>query len=214
MICVPLQVKDKKELITLAREAKKRGAEAIEIWLDFLKEVNKNLIIELKKEISLPIICVAKPKRENGKYKGDEASRIELLKLAAQEGADYIDIGIDTPSLLISDLLANSKKTKIIISYHNFKTTPALKTLKNIFQKMQKYNPAIYKFAVTPRNPKDTILLIQFLKFLFDKKVAYTVKGMGRYGEFLRQISPALGNKITYMALSENRRTAKGQLIL
>lgn len=214
MICVPLQVKTKKELVSLAREAKKRGAEAVEIWLDSLKEVNKNLITELKKEISLPIIYTAKPKREGGKYKGDEKSRVELLKLAAKNGADYIDIGIDTPHALIRDLFANAKKTKIIISYHNFKTTPALKILKNIFKKMQKYNPAIYKFAVTPRNPKDTILLIQFLKFLFDKKVAYTVIGMGRYGEFLRQISPALGNKITYVVLSEDSRTAKGQLIL
>lgn len=214
MICVPLQVKTEKELVSLAREAKKRGAEAIEIWLDFLKEVNKNLIIELKRKIFLPIICTAKPKRENGKYKGDEASRIKLLKLAVQEGADYIDIGIDTPHALIRDLFASAKKTKIIISYHNFKKIPSLKTLKNIFQKMQKYNPAIYKFAITPRNPKDTILLIQFLKFLFDKKVAYTVIGMGIYGKFLRQISPVLGNKITYMALSASHRTAKGQLIL
>ena len=38
------------------------------------------------------IICVFRPKWEGGQYDGDEKSRLDVLQLAMELGADYIDV--------------------------------------------------------------------------------------------------------------------------
>jgi len=58
---------------------------------------------------------------------------------------------------------------KLIISHHNFEKTPDLEFLKSILEKMKKYNPEVYKIAVTPKNKKDVDIIFE-LDYYFNKK--------------------------------------------
>lgn len=260
MICVPLKAKSGKELIALIKKAEKKGAQAVEIWLDNTGKARNagavhgaedvDMLAAIRKATKLPLIFVNKPKREKGKWTGSEERRIEILKNAVAAGADYIDIGIDTNSKLIRNVnaslalnrnmsessgkhgrqnaardgTARRQHAKLILSYHNFTATPHIATLKSTFKKMRTYKPDVYKFAVTPKSPKDTIHMLEFLEWIRAElgtgqsagkvREGYVIICMGRYGEFLRQISENLGNEFTYVALDENHKTAPGQQIM
>src|SRR5690606_556535 len=99
----------------------------IEIWIDHLPEdVKSHEVVNL---VPKPLIIANKPKREKGLWKGSERDRVERLQQFALPGVKYLDIGIDTGPKLIKELVANKKRSKIIISYHNFERTPSAKVL-------------------------------------------------------------------------------------
>ena len=60
------------------------------------------------------------------------------------------DIDIEKHQRIITHLQQHNKE--VIISHHNFESTPPLDELQFIFFKMQKFNPEYVKLAVMPHN--------------------------------------------------------------
>jgi 3-dehydroquinate dehydratase I len=207
MICVPLKTSSESELVKKLQKVPKNFL--VEIWVD-------NLNLKAEKILSLSRhkkIIVNKPKREKGTWSGSEKERIARLIEFISPLTAYIDIGIDTDIKLIKQLAAEVKKSpaKLIVSYHDFKKTPALDDLDKIIQKAKKLRADIVKIATYARTKSDNIRLMQ----LYDKhKIPLIVLAMGPLGKISRINNLYFGAHINYIALDQKDKTANGQLTL
>ena len=131
-------------------------------------------------------------------------------------GVDYVDIDISTSSKLIKKLKnhikKNHKKTKLIISYHNFKKTPHSKIIIEKVTKARNLGADIIKIATYAQNPEDNLTILNILQKAKRKKIKMAVMCMGKKGRVSRIIGPELGSWFTFVAANPTQKTAPGQL--
>lgn len=209
MLCIPIQADTTAETIIKMHKAAP-DADIIEIWLDQITDLHLFKIIKDKPK---PLLFVNKSARERGKFSGSEQSRVGLLKQAIELGADYIDIGVDTNEALIEDLLKiNRDRAKIIISYHNFISTPEEKELFDVAKKAYKLKADIVKIATTAVNYQDNLKVFSTVDYFVSQKKNIIGLCMGDRGKISRVVAPLIGSYLTYAALSEKETSAPGQL--
>lgn len=207
MLCVPIQAESVQKLKIKALKAA-RVADFVEIWIDHLPPGTsaKEMVAVCPK----PLIIVNKPRREKGKWKGTEKSRIERLREFAIPGVAYIDVGMDTDKKLIKELVKTKKRSKVILSYHNFERTPSESELKQKIKKGFALGADVVKIATFAKTPKDNLTVLSLLK----TSQPLAVMCMGRHGKISRMVGEALGSQFTFAALDAASRTAPGQMII
>ncbi|MEW6102429.1 MAG: type I 3-dehydroquinate dehydratase [bacterium] len=185
----------RKNIINLAEKAKKSKADIIEIRLDKIigKGDNVLLIKEIKKKTNLPIIATKRLFLPDDEIK-------EIIPFV-----DYIDLEYGEKKPLI-DFVKKNKKT-LIISHHNYKDTPDIKTLVSLSSSMEKAGADILKIATFINNKDD---IIRLLNFTYNYKKPIIAIGMGLLGKITRIIEPIFGSLITYGFI--NKPYADGQL--
>lgn len=185
-------------------------SDLLELRADFLSNLDKKLIFLLKKQINLPVIFTLRTREFGGKSKLNEASRKKLFQAAIDAEFDYLDLEVG--SKLATQL--DRKNTKLIISYHNFQSTPGDKYLEKVIAKAKKNNPDIIKIATLVKSKKDLWTLAKILLFnrLNRSKQRLIVVGMGEKGKISRIIFPYLGSFLTYVV--SNNKIAAGQFTL
>lgn len=212
MICIPIRAKTENELKNKIKKAH-HYADIIEIWLDQFISTDFKKITQLTNK---PLIAVIKSKSEGGSYLGSQTEKINCLKNALFAGFSYLDIPIQTPSREIISLIASKPKhTRLILSYHNFKSTPSLPTLKKICLKALALRADVIKIATQITDiPQNLILfdLISYVKNKYGKDII--VIGMGKNGIFSRIFAPYLGSYLTFVSLDQKSKTAPGQLTI
>lgn len=120
---------------------------------------------------------------------------------------DFVDVEIK--SRIASSVVSEARKAgkKVILSYHNFHTTPSEKNLVYFCKQAQKLRADIVKIAVRIKEEKDLFVLITVL-IKQKKKTPMVVIPMG--SSFLQRLVPvAFGSQFTYAAFSN--KTAPGQ---
>jgi len=211
LICNPIQ--EKTQRVTLKKlNALKGKADLAEIWLDHIEDLDIQTLLKNK---PLPVLCVCKKSAEKGRFKGSYAELAEVLSKAAQCGADYIDIplqGFRIQDSGFSRLLAGSKKAEVIISHHDFKKTPPLKTLLKKAHEMSKMGADIVKIATMARSLEDTFTIIFLAQLLQAEKIPHILIAMGKKGILSRVLTPFLGGTIMFAPLTSKKATASGQL--
>ena len=100
----------------------------------------------------------------------------------------------------------SKKKTKIIISYHNYTETP--ENLEEIVEKGFNFGADAVKIACFVNSKNDNIKLLGLL----EKYKSLIIIGMGVKGRITRLLSPLLGGLFTYASREEGKETAPGQL--
>src|SRR4051794_26882101 len=136
------------------QEAAKRGARLIEIRLDYLaKAPDFKRLLENR---PCPIIATFRRPDDGGRWKGTEEQRQMLIRQAVVDGFDYVDIEED-----IAPKIRRFGKVKRIISYHNFKETPA--DLEERYKKMCELDADVVKIAVTPQKLSDNLRVLRLL---------------------------------------------------
>lgn len=98
------------------------GVSAIEIDIDFLKDVKRSTVCEqisyVRTYSSLPIIFNVKTKSQGGKLEDSDLETLEsLYKLAFKLGVEYVDIQLNLPNAFLSKIASNKHFTKLIGSY-------------------------------------------------------------------------------------------------
>lgn len=210
MLCVPIKAPTVQKVF---QEMEKIGKKAnlMEIWLDQITELNLPKII---KKAHLPLICANKPTREKGKFKGAEEDRIKILQQAIDLGTSYVDIGIDTPPKLLKQLIRNKKKTKIIISYHNFQKTPSIKRMLEIAKKAYRLGADIAKISVYAQKIEDNLKIFELTQRICSKKKKIISICMGPEGKISRIVCPMLGSYLMYVPIEDSKKSAEGQITL
>ena len=86
-------------------------------------------------------VCTLRSKNEGGKFVGSENERKSILKLIAEYNPFLLDIEFNTlekDKKFLKDV--KNSKTKILVSWHDFKKTPKLENLNKKFGNMRKYS--------------------------------------------------------------------------
>ena len=102
----------------------KDSAEAIELRLDVLEEIDFNELAKLRSTISLPLIFTLRKVSQGGCYKKSEKTRKEEIKKLASLSPTYVDLEVDLSSSFVYPIRKFFPDVKIILSYHHFQKVP------------------------------------------------------------------------------------------
>ena len=131
-------------------------------------------------------------------------------------GFEYVDLelGFLEKMKMTAIGLKNGSKTKIILSYHNFKNPFKIKDLREIKKRMLALKPDIMKIAVFSQGEGTNRAVLRLIRET--KKEGKNIIGiaMGEKGKGARVKGLSAGNYLDYFALNKRERTAPGQLLL
>ncbi|MBE9529435.1 MAG: type I 3-dehydroquinate dehydratase [Proteobacteria bacterium] len=194
------------------RRAVAAGAGGVELRADTLKGLTNPGMVKVAQRLrrlkvleNLPIILTLRSRKEGGEHELSDTKRVELFGLLAPF-ADIIDIELSSKIVGTVVKTARSHGSQVIISYHNFKTTPSAARLNEIITKARAKGADIVKIATTARGTKDLKILTGLL--LENKDLI--VIAMGTYGAGSRLFFPLLGSMTTYGSITES--SAPGQM--
>jgi 3-dehydroquinate dehydratase type I len=197
LICTPIKVRTQKEALSRWR-ALKGKADLAEIWIDEIRDLDlKNLL----KNRPTPVLL-----------KSTLSKNIPLLILGSKWGAEYLDIPDDFSPLLIKKCVQSKGRTKIILSFHDFKKTPSAKILHEKALKMHKLGADIVKIAVQGKTLEEVIRVIALAEDLKQANIKHILISMGKAGALSRVITPHLGGTLMFAPVNPKEKTAPGQL--
>ena len=207
--CVSIAEKTPKKLKqTLAKALKK--SDYAEIRFDFL---NPNVVPEalhlIRKDLR-KCVCTLRPSREGGKFSSNEKNRISIIKLIAEYDPFLLDIEYDTlrKNKNLQRYLKNSG-TRMLVSWHNFKQTPAISVLKKKLLEMKKFSNNI-KIVTMAKSINDGSRILSL--YNNSKNVKLITFSMGNFGKMSRLLCLFLGSPYTYVSLG--KPIAPGQFSL
>lgn len=187
-------------------------ADFVEVWLDKIKELDEQKIGKIIDLVEKPLILNLKNKKENGASRLGDKKRITLLQAATEQGVDFVDADVTLPVALLRDLKKACKKTKLILSFHDFDKTPKIDRLRKLAEKAEKLGADVVKVATLTKSWDDCTPIFQLSWELAKAKKAFLTMGMGEYGEPTRVITPLIGGLGMFAPLDKKDATAAGQL--
>jgi len=193
--------------IKIKLKAALKKSDYTEIRLDFLKMEQVPSALEIIKKDLNRIMCTLRPKTEGGKFSGTEKERIAIIKLIAEYNPFLLDIEYNTLKKN-KELLKYLKttKTKLLVSWHDFKKTPKDIELKNQINQMSKFSSNV-KIVSTAKSTEDATRMLE----LYNKKGKNNLISfaMGDAGRISRILCLYLGSPYTYVSLG--KAVAPGQ---
>ncbi|MCL1889934.1 MAG: type I 3-dehydroquinate dehydratase [Desulfovibrionaceae bacterium] len=176
----------------------------LELRLDALEDFRAGELAALRPP--RPCIFTLRRREEGGSYQGDEKKRLRDLAMLARLRPAYLDLEASMETKDIAFLRSLSPGTRLILSRHDFTSTPA--NLDGMLDSMRGKAPgAIYKIATLAKNSLDALRLLAFCK-----RNAPEVLGiaMGRAGENTRILAPVYHCGFCYCPVEES--SAPGQI--
>ena len=178
-----------------------KKSDYVEVRLDFLKSEQIPKTLEIIKKDLNKVICTLRPKTEGGKFAGNERERISIIKLIAEYNPFLLDIEYNTLEKnkeLFKYL--KSTKTKLLVSWHDFKKTPKNSELKNKIKQMSKFSTNV-KIVSTAKSTDDSTRMLE----LYNNKGKNNLISfaMGDFGRISRILCLYLGSPYTYVSLGK-----------
>ena len=220
-ICVSIpiindQSKLNNELESPLRDIEKaiqKGAEMIECRFDFISDFNRidHYLQVLSKYKNLSVYTL-RPENEGGKFSNDHTQRISLLQKLIDAKPLFVDVEYDLVSNndLLADIVENSN-TRILVSWHDFASTPDQDELITLVNKMRVYSPYL-KVVTTAKNIDDSINILSLYKFV-DTHINLVAFAMGEAGAISRILCTVTGDApFTYASLGT--AIAPGQMTI
>ncbi|GAB4843548.1 hypothetical protein Ancab_013511 [Ancistrocladus abbreviatus] len=210
LICVPIVADTVEKMLIDMSKAKVVGADLVEIRLDYLKVFDprqdlRNLITRSP----LPTLFTFRPKWEGGQYDGDDNSRLEVLRLAMELGANYIDIEYQVAHEFNGSIHGKKPDNfKVIVSSHNYQKTPPVEDLGDLVVKIQSTGADIVKIATTALDINDVARIFQVM---VHSEVPVIGLVMGEKGLISRILAPKFGGFLTFATLEPGIVSAPGQ---
>jgi 3-dehydroquinate dehydratase I len=168
-------------------------SEMVELRVDKIKDLREKDLMLIRKKTLKESILTGRNKEINSK--------------ALEIGFDYVDIDF---SLLNNLGKLKTKRSRIIISFHDFNKTPTLNSLKKLKKKMKQFHPDVMKFATMVNSEADINILLKLL-LSKDRNEKMIVVGMGEKGKIIRVVGPLIGSFLTY-ASTNYGRSEQGQI--
>lgn len=206
MICIAIT---ESTIDSMVRIANSTDSDLAELRLDYLDDFSE---IEKIRNIRKPKISTCMPVWEGGRFKGSEKERIEIL-LSAIEFSNFVTIELRTRKSLRDRLIKKAKETgvKVIISYHDFNSTPERKETLKILKKERAAGADIAKISFMPKNYADVVNTMYTLVGN-NLEIPIIAVSMGRLGRISRILAPVFGSYLTYASAGKGKESAEGQL--
>jgi 3-dehydroquinate dehydratase type I len=209
-ICGSVKASSPRAMMREVRKAFRDGADVVELRIDSLRTTSG---WEKLLKINGPIILTNRSKREGGDFTGGEEERVGLLLNGIQRSVPCIDLEFSTPEKLRSLVLSAAKRTgvTVLLSYHNFSSTPSFTHLVKVAQGMEKTGCDMLKLVTFAKKRADAFRVLEFVaRAQAGFKVPLTAFAMGKSGTITRFVGAILRAPLVYAAVSA--RTAPGQL--
>lgn len=190
-------------------EAMALGLDAVEFRIDLFRSMSTESILNTIRRLAIPpTMATIRSAAEGGKWSGSDQERLQLI-------ADVLplvdSVDIESSSLsIVGDVVSGAKargKT-VILSHHDFSSTPSLNDLERIHATARNLGADIVKIAVFCNEVEDVRTLARFT--LDHARDNIIMIGMGPHGACTRVLFPILGSLLTYTFLGEP--TAPGQI--
>lgn len=191
-ICTPVIGKTLKEFL-INLDQVQEVSPMVELRVDKIKNLSEKDLILIRKKTKKEAIFTSRKK--------------EIILKTLNLGFDYLDVELS----LISNLdLSKKGKSKIILSFHDFKKTPNIEDLTILVDRMRKYDVEVLKIATMVNDDQD---IDNLFRILLNKKKdeKMIVVGMGKKGRVTRILGPLLGSFLTF-ASTPFGKTAHGQI--
>jgi 3-dehydroquinate dehydratase type I len=194
-------IEDRANIEALMEQVISKKPDLLEVRLDKLHE--HRLLKEIAEKKSFPLIATDRSARS-------QRRKIEALSFAVSSGFDLVDLEF-TEATTADVKQLKTEGADVILSFHDYSQTPRKEGLTKILGAEKKLGGDICKLVTTARGPHDNLTILSFVESeaLDAKVVAFA---MGRDGVPSRVLSPLFGAEFTFAALTEDSKTAEGQL--
>jgi len=177
----------------------RRPPDLFELRLDRIAGIADQVERALPK-LRTPLIVTARDPREGGANKLRLRQRRDLLARFLNH-ADYIDVELRLASALLPSFdLAGNKSVRRIISFHDFKSTPSVRTLTAKTREARSHGADIFKVATRTDTP---IQLRRLLEFMTSSRldIGLAVMGIGKLGAISRVLLARAGSVLIYASV-------------
>jgi 3-dehydroquinate dehydratase/shikimate dehydrogenase len=153
------------------------------------------------------LVATCRRRVAGGKFAGSMKDQIEILREAGRAGCAWLDIEIETAEKISKrEFAALKSEAKILISYHDFKRTPA--NLERVRVRLLRAGGDAIKIAAHAKDYRDAWRLLQLAR-ANRRGVAIP---MGEVGAAARILALRDGSALAYAPVEE--ATAPGQISL
>jgi 3-dehydroquinate dehydratase/shikimate dehydrogenase len=220
-IAVPIAAENPEQAKQQIKAALTAGAPMLELRVDYLKELNadmvRNLVAEVKKNSrkKVPVIVTCRDKNQGGAREHPNQLQTDVLAEALKAGAEFIDIEFENFQSIqcqekLRTALSQSSKGRLILSAHNFETK--FSNISKLYRNILTVSPAaIPKLVYTANHINDCFEAFDLLHKTGGERIIFC---MGQAGLISRIIAKKLGTLFTYAGLDEKTATAPGQLTI
>jgi 3-dehydroquinate dehydratase-1 len=188
-----------------------RPPDLFEVRLDCVADSADELQNTLPR-LRAPLIITARHSHEGGASGLSTRQRRDLLARFLNH-ADYLDVELRSASALRRLLqIAETKKVRRIISFHDFKSTPSARVLAAKGRAAKAHRPDVFKVATRTDTPMD---LGRLLNFFANSRMhlPLAVMGVGKLGAVSRVLLARAGSVLIYASLGTPSKI-EGQLSL
>ena len=211
-ICVSIAEIDSKELRKSATRAFDRGASFLEIRFDYISTNRLAEALVAVRPFRARCIYTLRKTNQGGKFDGSEIQRLSCLKEIASQRPMMIDVEYETlqESPEIGSFI-KSLNIPILLSWHDFRTTPSSKELSEMLGSMSSYTNN-NKLITMADSIEDTLRVLKLYETV-NKSVNLVAFCMGEIGSISRVLC-ALQSNCPFTYASVDRPVAPGQLTI
>lgn len=155
-------------------------AAMLELRLDYLNDWKLTEIEKLKKAVYKPVILTLRTVGQGGAFKGSHEEYLTKLKELITLKPHFLDVEFTVTADEAQALKQMHPKTKILLSFHDFKE---MGNLEERYRELQKIPADLYKIAVMLHSSSEALYLLDFMKTHGPQLIAM---GMGKCGEVTR----------------------------
>ncbi|MBI5217168.1 MAG: type I 3-dehydroquinate dehydratase [Ignavibacteriae bacterium] len=184
-----------------------KETELIEIRVDGISDLDISKLLQKPRP---KFIITNRRIEEGGKFSGSLNENLKILAEAVKHQTEYVDIELSWGTNAVQQLVAQSAKTKIIVSYHNFDETPS--NLFNIYKKMKTTGAHVFKIVTMAKDISDNKTMFDLLTLARSEKRKLLAFCMGERGQISRILQGKFGGQFMYAPISVDEETAPGQL--
>ena len=200
MICVSIGRGRHRHVIAEHKHLADNGVMLVELRLDYIQgEVQ---VKRLLKERPCPAIVTCRRKSDGGRWDRSEEARLQLLRLAIAEGADYIDLEDD-----VAGSVRRYGTTKRIVSHHDMLRTPP--DLAHLHARMVTLDADVVKIATMANHPTDNLRMLELVHATLVPTVGIC---MGDIGVPTRILAGRAGAPFVFATFNDERALAPGQI--
>lgn len=225
-ICVPLVGKTAEDILSQADEIAKTSCDStidmVEFRGDFFLELsNMEKLADLLKEVAKRIpnqvlLFTIRSEQEGGEKLSSDCPSIYDINhyVIEHKLADMIDVELFSGAEDAKNLIeyAHENGVKVIMSNHDFHTTPDANVIVNRLRSMQDLGADIAKMAVMPENKMHVVNLLAATTMMAEQyaEVPIVTMSMGKLGAISRLSGEVFGSAVTFASLKQ--ASAPGQI--
>lgn len=211
-LCVSVAVTDAAAVLTAVMPVVNL-VDVIEIRLDAM---TNPYIAPCIAHLPCPVLVTNRPQWEGGLFMGSEEERIRILCQAILAGASYADVELRTGPDLRHKVreTARNHGAKVIISSHDFSTTPAPTRLRELLTQMISAGADIGKIVTTATTPTEVLHVLALHEAAVAAHFPLCAFAMGETGKISRLATLYLDGFMTYAAIDQHQATAPGQIAI